>query len=131
MSGTTLAVYRFGATIRRAHRRYPPWTRRRTTGPAGLPGLTALTLVHLTGAWAILTGVLEIAAAIRLRKEIDNEWWLGLSGALSIVFGELPMVAPGAGALALVLWIGACALVLGVFLVALGVRLRGRRAEAR
>jgi uncharacterized membrane protein HdeD (DUF308 family) len=96
-----------------------------------MPGLTALALVYVIAAWAVVTGVLEIVAAIRLRKAIDNEWWLGLSGALSIVFGVVLMMAPGAGALALVLWIGAYAVIFGILLVALGVRLRGRRAATR
>ncbi len=96
-----------------------------------MPGLTALVLVYLIATWAVLRGVLELIAAARLRKEIANEWWLGLSGVLSIVFGALLMLAPGAGAVALVLWIGAYALVVGAVLIALGVRLRGLRAEAR
>jgi uncharacterized membrane protein HdeD (DUF308 family) len=70
-----------------------------------------------------------MAAAVHLRKIIQGEWWLGLSGALSIVFGVLLMVAPGAGALALVLWIGSYAVVVGVVLVALGLRLRRLRNE--
>jgi uncharacterized membrane protein HdeD (DUF308 family) len=96
-----------------------------------MPGLTALALVYVIGAWAIARGVFEIVAAVRLRKVIRNEWWLGLSGALSIVFGALMMLAPGAGALALVFWIGAYAVVFGALLVAFGVRLRGWRAEGR
>jgi uncharacterized membrane protein HdeD (DUF308 family) len=95
-----------------------------------MPGLTALALVYVISAWAFVTGVLEIAAAIRLRKVITNEWWLALSGVVSIVFAVFLAVAPGAGALALVFWIGAYALVFGVFLVALGVRLRRRHREA-
>jgi uncharacterized membrane protein HdeD (DUF308 family) len=94
-----------------------------------MPGLTALVLVYVIAAWAIVRGVLEISAAVRLRRVITNEWWLGLSGALSIVFGALLMMAPGAGALALVLWIGAYAVIFGALLVAFGVRLRGWRSE--
>ena len=96
-----------------------------------LPGLTALTLLYVIAAWAIVIGVLEIAAAVRLRRVITNEWWLGLGGALSIVFGVLIMLAPGAGALAMVLWIGAFAVVYGIALVVLGLRLRGRRTGSR
>jgi uncharacterized membrane protein HdeD (DUF308 family) len=96
-----------------------------------MPGLTALALAYVIAAWAIVTGVLEIVAAVRLRKAITNEWWLGLSGALAIVFGGLLLLAPGAGALAMVLWIGAYAVVYGIALVVLGVRLRGRRAGTR
>jgi uncharacterized membrane protein HdeD (DUF308 family) len=94
------------------------------------PGLTALALVYLIAAWAIVRGVFEIAAAIRLRTVITGEWWLGLSGALSILFGALLMVAPGAGAVAMVWWIGTWAVIVGIVLVALGVRLRGWRHEA-
>jgi uncharacterized membrane protein HdeD (DUF308 family) len=89
-----------------------------------LPGVTALVLVYIIGAWAIITGVLEVIAAVRLRKEIRNEWWLALSGVLSIVFGALVMLVPGAGALALVLWIGAYSVVFGAMLLALAFRLR-------
>jgi uncharacterized membrane protein HdeD (DUF308 family) len=95
-----------------------------------MPGLTALALVYVISAWAFVTGVLEIVAAIRLRKVIRNEWWLALGGVVSIIFAVFLAVAPGAGALALVFWIGAYALVFGVFLVALGVRLRRRHREA-
>ena len=96
-----------------------------------MPGLTALALLYLIAAWAIVRGVLEIVAAVRLRREIENEWWLGLSGALSVVFGVLVAIAPGAGALAMVLWIGAYALIVGIVLVVHAVRLRARRDEAR
>ena len=93
------------------------------------PGLTALALVYLIGAWAIITGALEVVAAVRLRRQIENEWWLGLSGALSIVFGVLVMAAPGAGALAMVFWIGAYAILFGALLVGLAFRLRSVRSR--
>src|SRR5262249_30690015 len=94
-----------------------------------MPGLTALTLVYVISAWALITGVLESVGAIRLLKSIDNEWWLALSGMLSIVFGALIAYAPGAGALALVFWIGAYELIFGVLLVGLGFRLRRRHTR--
>ena len=90
------------------------------------PGLTALTLIFIIGYWAILIGVFQIVAAIRLRKTIDNEWLLGLSGLLSIVFGLLLIVLPGAGALALIWLIGSYAIIFGVLLIALALRLRAR-----
>lgn len=92
------------------------------------PGMTALALITLIGAWAIVRGLVEIVGAIQLRKEIDNEWWLIASGALSVVFGVLVLGAPGEGALALVWVIGAYAAAFGVTLVALALRLRRHRA---
>jgi uncharacterized membrane protein HdeD (DUF308 family) len=96
-----------------------------------MPGITALALLSLIAFWAIAHGVLEIMAAVRLRHEIEGEWLLGLGGALSIAFGVLMVISPGAGALAVVWWIAAFALVYGAVLVTLGLRLYGvRRAIA-
>jgi uncharacterized membrane protein HdeD (DUF308 family) len=95
------------------------------------PGLTALVLLYVIAVWAVITGVLEIAAAIRLRKLITGEWWLALSGVLSIVFGVLLMIAPAAGALVVVLWIGAYAVVFGALLIGLAFRLRRWREGDR
>jgi uncharacterized membrane protein HdeD (DUF308 family) len=88
------------------------------------PGITALTLLYVISGWAIVTGVFEVAAAIRLRKTITNEWLLALGGVASIVFGVLVALFPGAGALAVVLWIGAYALVFGALMIGLAFRLR-------
>ncbi|HEY1374073.1 MAG TPA: HdeD family acid-resistance protein [Candidatus Binatia bacterium] len=88
------------------------------------PHITAIALLYVIAAWALITGALEIAAAIRLRKVIDHEWLMVLSGILSIAFGVLLAMFPGVGALAVVLWIGAYAIIFGVLLVALGFRLR-------
>jgi uncharacterized membrane protein HdeD (DUF308 family) len=88
------------------------------------PALTALVMLYVIAGWAILTGVLEITAAVRLRRQLTGEALMMLSGGLSIAFGVLVMVAPMAGALAVVLLIGAYAFSSGVVLVALGVRLR-------
>jgi uncharacterized membrane protein HdeD (DUF308 family) len=87
------------------------------------PGLTALALLYLVAGWMLATGVLAIVAAIRLRKTIEGEWLLGLSGVASVIFGVLVALFPGPGALTLVIWIGAYALVFGALLIALSFRL--------
>jgi len=88
------------------------------------PGITALALLYVVAAWAIITGILEIVTAIRLRKAIEGEWLLALSGIASLGLGVLLALFPGPGALALVIWIGALALVSGALFLALGLRLR-------
>lgn len=88
------------------------------------PDLTTLALLYLIAAWALVIGALGIAAAIRLRKIITGEWLLALGGVAAIGFGVLLMLLPEAGALAVILWIGAYTFVSGVLLIALGFRLR-------
>jgi uncharacterized membrane protein HdeD (DUF308 family) len=93
------------------------------------PGITALALVLLIAAWAIVTGIVEIVAAVRLRKVITHEWLLILAGIASLAFGVLLVISPAPGAVALVWWIGAFALAFGVLLISLAFRMRnwGRR----
>ncbi|MGX2041717.1 HdeD family acid-resistance protein [Methylocaldum sp. MU1018] len=88
------------------------------------PALTALVLVLIMGANALATGILDIAAAIRLRKAIAGEWLLILAGLVSILFGVLVFLFPGAGALALVWLIGIYAIATGVLLLTLAFRAR-------
>ena len=89
------------------------------------PGVVALALLFYIAIWAIATGVLEIAAAIRLRREIQGEWLMILSGLLSVVFGVVLVARPGAGALALLWLIAAFAIAFGVVLVILAFKARG------
>jgi len=88
------------------------------------PGVTALALIMFIGAWAIVTGAIEVAAAIKLRKEISGEWLLALSGLLSIAFGLLVLTFPFAGAVGISWVLGSYAMIGGVVLIALGIRLR-------
>jgi uncharacterized membrane protein HdeD (DUF308 family) len=88
------------------------------------PGITALALVLFIGAWAIVTGAFEIAAAIRLRRYIRGEWLLALSGVMSVLFGVLVFAFPGAGAVGIAWILGIYAGAAGMVLIALGLRLR-------
>jgi uncharacterized membrane protein HdeD (DUF308 family) len=94
------------------------------------PGVTALILLWFIAAWAIVLGVFQIMGAIRLRREIDNEWTLILGGGLSVLFGLVLLVAPGAGALALIWVIGAFAIALGILLVMAALRLKKHQGVA-
>ncbi len=93
------------------------------------PGITALALLYLIAWWALITGIFEIAAAIRLRKEISGEWVLALGGVASVIFGVLLLMRPGVGALAVIWLIGTYALVFGLLLLILGFRLRGHSGQ--
>jgi uncharacterized membrane protein HdeD (DUF308 family) len=88
------------------------------------PAITALALVYIIAAWALVTGSLEITAAVRLREYISGEWLLVLGGIASILFGIVAILLPMIGALAIALVIGIYAFVFGVILIALGFRLR-------
>src|ERR1700730_13001508 len=95
------------------------------------PGITTMVLLYLIAFWAIFTGVLEIVAGIRLREVIANERFLILMGVLSVLFGFLILIFPGAGALAIVFLIWAYAVVFGIILIILAFRLRSfRQLEA-
>jgi uncharacterized membrane protein HdeD (DUF308 family) len=88
------------------------------------PGITALVLLYFIAAWAILKGVFEMVIAFKLREVIQGEWALILAGALSVAFGVLVFLFPGAGALSIVWIIGAYALAFGVLLVLVSLKIR-------
>ena len=88
------------------------------------PELTAAGLVLILAVWLLVTGVFEVGAAVKLRKEIDNEWLLGGAGAVSILLGILMIVNPNFGAVSIVLWIGVYALLFGLLLLGLGMKVR-------
>jgi uncharacterized membrane protein HdeD (DUF308 family) len=96
-----------------------------------LPGLTALVLLYLISAWAIVTGIFEIATAIRLRQEIRGEWALIIGGALSVLFGViLIVVSPFAAILSLTWLIGVYAVAFGILMLITAFQVRGRDASS-
>jgi len=91
------------------------------------PGITALVLLYVIAFWAIFTGILKVVMAVSLRREIENEWLMILSGVLSVLFGVILAVLPGVGLLSMVWLIGIYAIIFGLALMALGFRVRGQR----
>jgi uncharacterized membrane protein HdeD (DUF308 family) len=104
-----------------------------TTGTVALlyPRMTAFVLVLVMGAGALITGVIDTWIAVRLRKEIRNEWFLGLAGVISILFGAFVLLSPGAGALALVWVIALQSISTGVLFVIIGLRVRSSASRQR
>ena len=91
------------------------------------PGAAVLTFFYIVAAWAVITGAFQIVNAIELRRQIDNEWWMILGGAISILWGGLLLARPAEGILTL-LWLFAVAAILfGVMLILLAFRVRGMR----
>ena len=93
------------------------------------PSVTAQLLIFFIGTWAIINGILQLVAAVRLRKIIRGEWLLALGGVLSILFGIVVIGRPGAALVGLSWSLGAFAFLSGVLLIVLGVRLRGLSAR--
>ncbi|WP_375433964.1 HdeD family acid-resistance protein [uncultured Hymenobacter sp.] len=129
---TLVAAFRGG-------RHQPRWWSLAVEGVASLlagiitllwPGVTSLALLYVVAAWAIITGVLQIATGIRLRKQITNEWVLIVGGLLSVGFGILLLLVPVAGAVVVAWWVGCYAFAFGILLSVLAFRLR-RQTTAR
>lgn len=88
------------------------------------PGATALAVLWLIGVWALVRGIGEIMAAIQIRKEVEGEWAIALSGVISVLFGLFVLARPGAGALAMVWLIAIYAFASGILKLMLGFKLR-------
>lgn len=84
----------------------------------------------LIGAWAIVTGIFEIITAIRIRKQIEGELWLIIGGLISVVFGVLVLMNPLSGAVAIGVIIGIYAIIFGITMIALSLRLKKHSARA-
>jgi uncharacterized membrane protein HdeD (DUF308 family) len=88
------------------------------------PSTTAVALVYIVAAWAIITGIFEIVAALEWRQVLSDMWMLGLAGVLSIILGVLLFSSPSAGLLAWAYLIGIYAIVYGVLYIVAGFRLK-------
>jgi uncharacterized membrane protein HdeD (DUF308 family) len=95
------------------------------------PGMSALFLLTCIAVWAVATGILQMLAAVQFRKAIDNEWLIVISGLLSIGFGILMLMNPGAGALAVARVIAVYAIVFGALVTALGFQIRHLEPDDR
>lgn len=93
------------------------------------PGISAVTLTYLIAFWAIVTGIFELAVAMRMRRVVKGEWIMALGGFMSLVFGFMVAARPGTGALAIVWILGAYAALFGLLLIGLGLRLRSLPEE--
>ena len=93
------------------------------------PGLTALGLLYFIASWAVVTGVIEIVAAVQFRDAITGEALFIISGALSIIFGTVLFAFPGDGAIAVVMTIGILAIINGTWDVVAGLTLHGSASE--
>jgi len=124
-----LSAIRFGAA---GYRTESSWWEMMLVGILGVlvaivtflwPGITAMALLVVIGVWAIVRGIMEIAAAIHLRKVLTHEWLLALTGVLSIVAGIIILARPKLGALAIVWLIGFWAILVGIVATILAFRL--------
>ena len=95
-----------------------------------MPGVTLLLLLWFIAVWSIVLGVFQIVGAIRMRKEIDNEWTLILSGVVSVLFGLILLTAPISGAIGVAWVIGTYAIIFGVLMVLAALRLRKHQGAA-
>lgn len=88
------------------------------------PQATAMIIAVLVGVWALLTGILELAAAIRLRREIRSVWLLGIAGVVSVIFGIAILASPSAGVVVLTTLVGIYAILFGLAIIFYGAVIR-------
>jgi len=114
--------------VNKANWGWPFWAGIVSVAAGGLaiyrPGVATFSILLVIAIWSIVRGILDIYTAIRLREEIDFEWWLGAGGVLAVIFGMLVLVNPAAGALAIAKLIGAFSIAIGLMLVLAGFHMR-------
>lgn len=121
-----------------SHRYFKRWWAVLLEGVAGVviglltffwPNITAFALLYMIAAWALITGIFEIVAAIQFRRVITGEWMMVLGGLLSILFGVLLFVFPAAGAVSVMWMIGIYAVAFGISEVIFAFRLHNLRRK--
>lgn len=95
-----------------------------------LPGMAPWRHVELIAVWGVLTGLLEMVAARRLRDSVINEWLLAWGGASSIGLGVLALTQPQPGDSTVIWALGAYGLSFGMLLIMLGFALRRWNARS-
>lgn len=89
------------------------------------PGITAIVLLFYIAIWSIIIGISQIIMAVKLRAEIKGEFWLGLAGLVSVLFGMYLIYNPGAGILSVIWVLAAYAVLFGFLMIALSLRVKG------
>jgi uncharacterized membrane protein HdeD (DUF308 family) len=92
------------------------------------PAITLVALIWIVAIWAIVSGALMLGAAFTLNLD-HGRWWLALGGIASLIFGVLLVIQPLIGAVVLTMWVGAYALVFGIFLLVLAFQLHSKKEE--
>jgi uncharacterized membrane protein HdeD (DUF308 family) len=133
-------VFLVGSGLNLLANRSTEWVPYVLGGAAGLaigaiaflrPGITALALVYLIAAFAILTGIFQFIAAIDLHGKVEGDLWLGLSGVISFIFGVLIAIWPGSGVLAVLWFIGLYAILSGVSLLVAAFQIHGLQTRLK
>jgi uncharacterized membrane protein HdeD (DUF308 family) len=121
-----------------SHRYFERWWAVLLEGVAGIviglltffwPNITALAFLYIIAAWALITGIFEIVAAIQFRRVITGEWMLILGGLLSVIFSVLLIVFPAAGAVSVIWMIGIYAIFFGISEIIFAFRLHDLRRD--
>ena len=88
------------------------------------PSLTAVVLLYIIAAWAIVTGIMEIVTAFVIREFVSREWVLALAGIASVAFGIILFIYPGAGILSILWLVGIYGIVFGLLFIVRAFQLR-------
>ena len=85
-------------------------------------------VIWLLAAWLIVAGLARIVFAVQMRRLVEGNWLLALSGILALLLGLLFIARPNIGVATLAVWLGIGALLYGALQVALAFYMRRRLA---